>query len=60
MEKQTNINLTEEERLLLKHASGDPYSHGAIVNGVRALLADWVRRGQPELAPEAAAEPAAE
>jgi hypothetical protein len=60
MEKQTNINLSEEERQLCRLASGTPYDRASIVKGVRALLADWVRRGQPELAPEAAAEPAAE
>ena len=59
MQKQTNINLSEEERQLCRLASGDPYDRAAIVNGVRALLADWVRRGQPELQPEPAPEPVA-
>jgi hypothetical protein len=49
---QTNMKLTEEERMLLRVASGEPYNHGAIVGGVRALIADWVRRGQPVLEPE--------
>ena len=57
MQKQTNINLSEEERQLCRLASGDPYDRAAIVNGVRALLADWVRRGQPAL--DAQQEPAA-
>ena len=46
---QTNMELTPNERLALKHASGYPYSHGAIVGGVRALIADWEARGTPEL-----------
>ena len=38
---QTNIELTDEERMALKVASGDPYSHGALVDGVRAMLTRW-------------------
>jgi hypothetical protein len=48
---QTNIRLTASQRLALKEASGDPYSHGSIVGGVRALVADWELRGKPELWP---------
>ena len=46
---QTNMELTPAERMALKQASGDPYSHGAIVGGVRALLALWAALGHPEL-----------
>jgi hypothetical protein len=46
---QTNMKLTEEERQILREASGEPYNHGAIVGGVRRLIADWVSRGRPEL-----------
>ena len=47
--QQTNLVLTEEERMLLKIASGAPYDHGALVGGVRALIEDWQLRGQPAL-----------
>ncbi len=56
MEKQTNINLSEEERQLLRLASGTPYDRAAIVRGVRALLADWERRGRPDLQADAQTE----
>ena len=46
---QTNMELTAAERFALKMASGDPFSHGAIVGGVRALIADWRERGTPQL-----------
>lgn len=61
MEKQTNINLSEDERQLLRFASGTPYDRAAIVKGVRALLVDWVQRGKPGVAPqpEPVVEPAA-
>lgn len=48
---QTNMILTLAERQALKYASGDPFAHGAIVGGVRALLADWDARGRPVLLP---------
>ena len=56
---QTNMELTAAERFALKMASGDPFSHGAIVGGVRALIADWRERGTPGLLilTEPAAEP---
>ena len=56
---QTNMELTAVERLALKYASGYPYSHGAIVGGVRALIADWQARGRPSL-PWPKPEPVAE
>ena len=56
---QTNMELTPAERMALKQASGDPYSHGAIVGGVRALIADWQARGRPSL-PWPKPEPVAE
>jgi len=46
---QTNMELTLDERMSLKLASGDPYSHGAIVGGVRALIAYWNAQGRPVL-----------
>ena len=46
---QTNMELTPEERMALKMASGDPFSHDAIVGGVRALIDDWRERGTPQL-----------
>ena len=48
---QTNMELTPEERMTLKLASGDPYAHGAIVGGVRALIAYWEALGRPSLRP---------
>ena len=47
--KQTNIVLTAHERMALKEASGDPCSHGAIINGLRAIIAFWQAAGCPEL-----------
>ena len=55
---QTNMKLTERERMLLKIASGAPYDHGALVGGVRALLEDWQLRGQPALLRRTQPEPA--
>ena len=49
---QTNMELTLDERMSLKLASGDPYSHGAIVGGVRALIAYWEAMGRPSLRPD--------
>ena len=46
---QTNMELTPAERMALKQASGDPYSHGAIVRGVRALITYWREHGAPAL-----------
>jgi len=55
---QTNMELTLDERMSLKLASGDPYSHGAIVGGVRALIAYWNAQGRPALPEPAAIEEA--